>query len=171
MLAVEQDATRRRSGAGQRRKPTGAATSTVETGNAFDVLRRFSDEGRQFDTVVIDPPGLAKRKEGLATARRAYHELNLRAMKLVRPDGVLVSCSCSGKLSRAAFEEMLLGAAADAKRQVQVLERRGAGIDHPCSLACPTRSTSRRGFFGRCDELGCAGGAHHGVGCRANARG
>jgi 23S rRNA (cytosine1962-C5)-methyltransferase len=136
VLAVEQDAT-----AAERARlnaqANGCGNVTVETGNAFDVLRRFSDEGRQFDTVVIDPPGLAKRKEGLATARRAYHELNLRAMKLVRPDGVLVSCSCSGKLSRVGFEEMLLGAAADAKRQVQVLERRGAGMDHPVLAALP----------------------------------
>jgi len=110
---------------------------TVQHANAFDVLRGFADEGRQFDTVVVDPPGLAKRKEGLEAAKRAYHELNLRALKLLRPDGLLVSCSCSGKVSRAIFEEILAGAAADAKRQVQVLERRGAGIDHPPLAALP----------------------------------
>jgi 23S rRNA (cytosine1962-C5)-methyltransferase len=130
VLAVEQDpiaAEKARANA----KHNGKANVTVQTGNAFDVLRGFSDEGRQFDTVVIDPPGLAKRKEGVQTAKRAYHELNLRALKLVRPDGLLVTCSCSGKLSRASFEELVLAAAADAKRSVQILERRGAGIDHP----------------------------------------
>jgi len=136
VLAVEQDAVaaeRARANA----KANGRQNVVVETGNAFDVLRRLAEEGRQFDTVIIDPPGLAKRKEGLATARRAYHELNLRAFKLVRPEGLLVSCSCSGKLSRSAFEELLLGAAGDAKRQVQVLERRGAGIDHPVLASLP----------------------------------
>lgn len=136
VLAVEQDAT-----AADKARANAAANGrtnvTVETGNAFDVLRKFADEGRQFDTVVVDPPGLAKRKEGLQTARRAYHELNLRAFKILRPDGLLVSCSCSGKVSRPLFEEMVLGAAADAKRSVQVLERRGAGIDHPPLAALP----------------------------------
>lgn len=109
----------------------GRSNVTVECGNAFDVLRAYEREGRQFDTVVIDPPGLAKRKEGLKTALRAYHELNLRALKLLKPEGLLVSCSCSGKLTRHAFEDMILGAAKDAKRSLQVLERRGAGLDHP----------------------------------------
>jgi 23S rRNA (cytosine1962-C5)-methyltransferase len=108
----------------------GRSNVTVEHGNAFDVLRRFAEEGRKFDTVVLDPPGLAKRKEGLQTAKRAYHELNLRAFKLLKPDGLLVSCSCSGKVTRAIFEQLIIGASADAKRQVQVLERRGPGIDH-----------------------------------------
>jgi 23S rRNA (cytosine1962-C5)-methyltransferase len=67
----------------------------------------------------------------MATALRAYHELNLRAFKCLRPEGLLVTCSCSGKLSREAFEEMVLSAAEDAKRPVQILERRGAGLDHP----------------------------------------
>lgn len=136
VLAVEQDPA---AAAAARRnaEANGLGNVTVETGNAFDVLRRLTQEGRQFDTVVIDPPGLAKRREGLATARRAYHELNLRALKLVRPEGLLVSCSCSGKLSRVAFEELLLGAAADARRTVQVLERRGAGLDHPVLFGLP----------------------------------
>jgi 23S rRNA (cytosine1962-C5)-methyltransferase len=99
--------------------------------NAFDVLHGFDREGRQFDTVVIDPPGLAKRKEGVQTALRAYRELNLRALRCLKPDGLLVTCSCSGKVTREMFEEMVLAAAKDAKRPVQILERRGAGSDHP----------------------------------------
>jgi 23S rRNA (cytosine1962-C5)-methyltransferase len=95
------------------------------------VLRRFSESGRRFDTVVLDPPGLAKRREGVTTALRAYHELNLRALKCLRPEGLFITCSCSGKVGREAFEEMVLSAAADAKRSVQILERRGAGLDHP----------------------------------------
>ncbi len=136
VIAVEQD-----EGAVQRARANVERNArknvTVEHANAFDVLRKYADDGRQFDTVVVDPPGLAKRKEGLDAAKRAYHELNLRAFKLLRPDGLLVSCSCSGKVSRATFEEILAGAAADAKRQVQILERRGAGIDHPPLSALP----------------------------------
>lgn len=136
VIAVEQD----EAAAGRARAnavANGRTNVTVEHANAFDVLRKFADEGRKFDTVVVDPPGLAKRKEGLSAAKRAYHELNLRALKLLKPDGLLVSCSCSGKVSRAMFEEILVGAAADAKRQVQILERRGAGIDHPPLSALP----------------------------------
>lgn len=130
VLSVEQDekaAERIRANVAR----NGRSNVTVENANAFDVLRRFSDSGRRFDTVVVDPPGLAKRREGLATALRAYHELNLRALKCLRPEGLLVTCSCSGKLGREAFEEMVLSAASDAKRSVQILERRGAGLDHP----------------------------------------
>jgi 23S rRNA (cytosine1962-C5)-methyltransferase len=136
VIAVEQDpdaAARARANVAR----NGHRHVEVVTGNAFDELRRRSDEGETFDTVVIDPPGLAKRKEGLATARRAYHELNVRAFKLVAPEGLLVTCSCSGKLSRDVFEAMVLEAAADAKRTVQVLERRGAGIDHPVLPGLP----------------------------------
>ncbi|WP_375757488.1 class I SAM-dependent rRNA methyltransferase [Corallococcus exercitus] len=130
VLAVEQDAkaaARIQSNA----EANGRANVKVENGNAFDVLRRFDQEGRRFDTIVLDPPGLAKRREGLATALRAYHELNLRALRCLKPDGLLVTCSCSGKLDRQGFESMVLDAAADAKRPVQILERRGAGLDHP----------------------------------------
>ncbi|QDE89044.1 SAM-dependent methyltransferase [Myxococcus xanthus] len=136
VLAVEQDekaAARAKANA----EANGRANVTVENANAFDVLRRFDTSGRRFDTVVLDPPGLAKRREGLATALRAYHELNLRAFRCLKPDGLLVTCSCSGKLDRAAFEEMVLAAAADAKRPVQILERRGAGLDHPVLAGLP----------------------------------
>jgi len=124
------------------------AAIETEAGNAFDVLRRFSESGRRFDTLVLDPPGLAKRREGVTTALRAYHELNLRALKCLRPEGLLVTCSCSGKLSREAFEEMVLSAAADAKRPVQILERRGAGLDHPV-LGGLTETEYLKAFFVR----------------------
>lgn len=136
VIAVEQDpaaADRARANVARNQLPH----VEVRTANAFDVLRGLSDDGEQFDTVVIDPPGLAKRSEGLSVAKRAYHELNVRAFKLVAPEGLLVTCSCSGKLSREAFDEVVLGAAADAKRTVQVLERRGAGLDHPVLPGLP----------------------------------
>jgi 23S rRNA (cytosine1962-C5)-methyltransferase len=130
VLAIEQDegaATR----AAENAAANGRTNVTVQHANAFDVLKAFDIEGRRFDTVVLDPPGLLKRKEGPGSALRAYHELNLRALRLLLPEGLLVTCSCSGKQSREDFEQMLLDAAVDAKRQVQVLERRGAGVDHP----------------------------------------
>jgi 23S rRNA (cytosine1962-C5)-methyltransferase len=136
VIAVEQDpdaAARARANVAR----NGHRHVEVVTGNAFDELRRRSDAKETFETVVIDPPGLAKRKEGLDTARRAYHELNVRALKLVAPEGLLVTCSCSGKFGREAFEAMVLEAAADARRAVQILERRGAGIDHPVLPGLP----------------------------------
>lgn len=107
---------------------------TVEAQNAFDALHAFDREGRRFDVVVVDPPAFAKRKEGLPAAERAYRELNLRALKLLRPGGFLVSCSCSARVTPALFESILLSAAADVRRPVQILERRGAGRDHPALL-------------------------------------
>lgn len=147
VLAVEQDA-----GAAARAKSNaeanGRSNVTVQQGNAFDVLHEFDRTGRKFDTIVIDPPGLAKRREGLQTALRAYKELNYRAIRCLRPDGLLVTCSCSGKLDRAGFEEMVLSAAQDAKRAVQILERRGAGLDHPVLGTMP-ESEYLKAFFVR----------------------
>lgn len=109
----------------------GLTNVTVEATNAFDALHAFDREGRRFDTIVIDPPAFAKRKEGIPAAMRAYRELNLRALKILRPGGTLIACSCSAKITPADFEAILLEAAADARRPVQILERRGAGRDHP----------------------------------------
>lgn len=112
-----------------------------QVGNAFDLLRSLEASGTRFAVVVIDPPALLKRGQGRAAdataALRAYKELNLRALRLLQPDGLLFSCSCSGRLGPAAFEEMLLQAARDAGRPAQVLERRGAGRDHPPLLGVP----------------------------------
>lgn len=136
VIAVEQDAAAA-ARAEENARLNGRSNVTVRRANAFDVLHEYERAGRRFDAIVIDPPGLAKRKEGLSTALRAYKELNLRALKCLRPDGLLVSCSCSQKVSREAFEEVVLSAAHDARRGVQILERRGAGIDHPPLGALP----------------------------------
>lgn len=138
VTAVEQDgraAARIRANAAR----NGKAQIEVLEGNAFDVLRQYDEAGRRFDTLVLDPPGLAKRKHGLGTALRAYRELNLRALRCMRPEGLLVTCSCSGKVSLDEFQRVVLSAASDAKRTVQLIERRGAGIDHP---VLPTLSES-----------------------------
>lgn len=109
----------------------------VVTANAFDFLRDAVDEGRRFDTVVLDPPSFAKNKASLDAALRGYKEINLRAMQLLSPGGVLITASCTYHVDDVGFEAMLGAAAADAKRRVQVIERRGAGKDHPVLLSMP----------------------------------
>jgi 23S rRNA (cytosine1962-C5)-methyltransferase len=105
--------------------------------NAFDLLRDQADEGQVYDTIVLDPPAFAKNKASLAAALRGYKEINLRAFHLLSPGGVLVTASCSFHIDEAAFERTVLGAAADAGRSVQVVERRGAARDHPTLLGVP----------------------------------
>jgi 23S rRNA (cytosine1962-C5)-methyltransferase len=106
---------------------------TVERANSFDLLRRLESRGESYDVVVIDPPALAKRGGAAAvdTAARAYKELLLRGARLTRPGGLLAACSCSGRITRARWEEICAEALADAGRGAQVLVRLGAGRDHP----------------------------------------
>ena len=105
--------------------------------NAFDLLKDYATAGRQYDTIVLDPPAFAKSKRAVPTALRGYKELNLRALKMLRPGGILVSCSCSFHVSEAEFVGMLGAAAADTGRRVRVLEKRGAALDHPALLNVP----------------------------------
>ncbi len=106
-------------------------------GNAFDLMKDYAAEKRQYDTVVLDPPAFAKSKHDLENAMRGYKELNLRALKMLRPGGVLVTCSCSFHVSSQAFLEMVAEAALDAHRSVRVLESRGQAKDHPILLGVP----------------------------------
>jgi len=115
----------------------GAANLELVEQNAFDFLRDRVEEGARYDLVVLDPPAFAKNKEALPAARRGYKEINLRALQLLAPGGILVTASCSYHLSEAALEELVTEAACDAGRSVQVLERRGAGRDHPVLLGVP----------------------------------
>jgi 23S rRNA (cytosine1962-C5)-methyltransferase len=105
--------------------------------NAFDLLRDYADAGRQYDTIVLDPPAFARSKRNLETAMRGYKELNLRALKMLRPGGVLVTCSCSYHVSEPDFAQMLTEAAGDLRRPLRVLERRGQSPDHPVLLGVP----------------------------------
>ncbi len=105
--------------------------------NAFELLRDYSDAGEKYDTIVLDPPAFAKTKSALPTAIRGYKEINLRALKMLKPGGVLVTCSCSFHVSETAFAEMLAAASVDAKRQVRILERRVQSQDHPVLLTVP----------------------------------
>ncbi|MBA2693029.1 MAG: class I SAM-dependent rRNA methyltransferase [Rubrobacter sp.] len=108
--------------------------------NAFDLLRERSDAGEVCDTIILDPPAFAKSKRELAKARKAYKEINLRAMKMLSAGGVLVTCSCSHHLSRGMFEETLRSAAGDAGAAMRVVEWRGQAGDHPEVLAIPETS-------------------------------
>jgi 23S rRNA (cytosine1962-C5)-methyltransferase len=109
-------------------------------GNAFDLLKDYSGAGKQYDTIVLDPPAFAKTKRNLETAQRGYKELNLRALKMLRPGGILVTCSCSFHVSEAEFLAVLAAAAADAHRIVRILEKRGAAKDHPAIATIPETS-------------------------------
>jgi len=106
-------------------------------GNAFDLLKDYAASDRVYDTIVLDPPAFAKTKRDLDSALRGYKELNLRALKMLRPGGILVTCSCSYHVSQSSFLEMLASAAVDAHRTVRVLEVRGQAKDHPVLLNIP----------------------------------
>jgi 23S rRNA (cytosine1962-C5)-methyltransferase len=105
--------------------------------NAFDLLRDYSASGKQYDAIVLDPPAFAKSKQNLDTALRGYKELNLRALKMLGPGGILVTCSCSYHVSQSAFLEMLGEAARDAHRIVRLVENRTQSKDHPILLNVP----------------------------------
>jgi 23S rRNA (cytosine1962-C5)-methyltransferase len=109
-------------------------------GNTFDVLRSLAISSQRFDLIILDPPAFAKNRAALEGALRGYKEINLRALKLLAPGGRLVTSSCSYHLSEVRFGMMLREAAADARRTVRVLARRGQGIDHPVLLGVPETS-------------------------------
>ncbi|MGA8212852.1 MAG: class I SAM-dependent rRNA methyltransferase [Candidatus Sulfotelmatobacter sp.] len=105
--------------------------------NAFDLLKDYSASGQRYDTIVLDPPAFAKSKRDLEAALRGYKELNLRALKMLRPGGILVTCSCSYHVSQADFLQMLSDAALDAHRTLRLAEVRGQAKDHPILLNVP----------------------------------
>ena len=105
--------------------------------DAFQILRDWSDSGEVFDAIVLDPPAFAKSKRAVEGALRGYKELNLRAFKMLRPGGLLVTCSCSHHVSWTELEAAVASAAADGRRRVRLLERRGASPDHPVVLNLP----------------------------------
>jgi len=105
--------------------------------NAFDLLKDYSVAGRQYDLIVLDPPAFAKSKRNVEAALRGYKEMNLRALRMLRPGGILVTCSCSFAVSQEDFLLMLTSAAQDARRTVRVLDQRGQSRDHPYLLGIP----------------------------------
>jgi 23S rRNA (cytosine1962-C5)-methyltransferase len=105
--------------------------------NAFDLLKDYASSGQRYDTIILDPPAFAKSKRDLDAALRGYKELNLRALKMLRPGGILVSCSCSYHVSQSDFLGMLASAARDAHCTLRLIEVRGQAKDHPILLNVP----------------------------------
>jgi 23S rRNA (cytosine1962-C5)-methyltransferase len=108
-----------------------------ELGNVFDFLRELESSGQLFHTVCLDPPAFAKNRKALAGARSGYKEINLRALKLLAPEGVLITSSCSYHMSETDFFDLICEAARDAHRHVQVMERRSQASDHPILAGMP----------------------------------
>lgn len=105
--------------------------------NAFEHLRALEASGRKFDLVVLDPPAFAKRRDAVESGLRAYKEINLRGFKLLKPGGVLITCSCSALATRSKFAEVISKAAADAGVWARWIEGRGPGADHPALITAP----------------------------------
>ena len=114
----------------------GLANVQFDTGEGFQTLDAMLGEGRQFGAVILDPPKFARNKSGVNQALMAYHRLNRAAIGLLPPGGILVTCSCSGGVTREDFLLMLSGVAQKSGRDLQVLEQRGASPDHPVSATC-----------------------------------
>lgn len=110
---------------------------SFEQADFFDALSARVDRQELYDAIVLDPPKLAGARDKVPRALAAYHRLNYLALRCLRPEGVLVSCSCSGRVSRSDFIDVLLGAARRAGKDMQILENRGAAADHPVSIHCP----------------------------------
>jgi 23S rRNA (cytosine1962-C5)-methyltransferase len=105
--------------------------------NVFDALRDLESAGEKFDTVVLDPPAFAKNRGSIKAAARGYKEINLRALKLLNPGGVLITCTCSYHMSEEMFLGIIAEAAIDAHCRLQVVEKRTQASDHPILLSVP----------------------------------
>jgi 23S rRNA (cytosine1962-C5)-methyltransferase len=114
----------------------GAAAELVE-GDVFRILRQYRAEGRSFDAIILDPPKFAHSQPQVERAARGYKDINLLAMQLLRPGGTLATFSCSGLVSADLFQKIVFGAAVDARRTVQIVERLAQGPDHPVLLTFP----------------------------------
>lgn len=114
-------------------------TTNVEfrEANVFDALREMEATGDRFDTIVLDPPAFAKNRASVAAAARGYKEINLRALKLLNREGILVTCTCSYHMPESTFMELIAEAAIDAHRRVQIIEKRVQSSDHPILLTVP----------------------------------
>jgi 23S rRNA (cytosine1962-C5)-methyltransferase len=105
--------------------------------NVFDYLRDLESAGRLFDLINLDPPAFAKNRKAISGARSGYKEINLRALKLLRPDGILITSSCSYHMLENEFLDLICEAAQDAHRQIQIIERRSQASDHPVLAGMP----------------------------------
>lgn len=121
----------------QNAEGNGLPNVTFRAGNTFDILKEYDEAGRRFDTIVLDPPAFAKDRNSVPAALRGYKEINLRSMRLLRPGGFLITCSCAHHISEPAFLQMLAEAGQDTGRELRVVERRTQAQDHPILLTVP----------------------------------
>jgi 23S rRNA (cytosine1962-C5)-methyltransferase len=115
----------------------GLENARFESGDAFSTLQSLAAAGERFGGVVLDPPKFARNRQGVGDALQAYARLNRLALGVLEPRGVLVTCSCSGHVTREDFLRMLLQVARQSGRDIQILEQRGAAADHPVAVTCP----------------------------------
>lgn len=115
--------------------PTAKATHTEA--DVFQYLRKCRDKGETFDLIILDPPKFVEAKDHLQKGARGYKDINLLAMKLLSPNGMLATFSCSGLMDMSLFQKIIADAASDAKKDMQIIERFGQPADHPISLAFP----------------------------------
>jgi len=116
------------------------SVSVPVTFNRADVpeeLRRLRRDGLKYDVIILDPPSFTQTESGVKKALRGYKDININALRLLEPGGILFTCSCSQHITDELFDRMLSDAAAEAGRPVQILERRGQAKDHPTLAACP----------------------------------
>ena len=105
-------------------------------GDVLDVLERLELERRRFDVVICDPPKFARQAKDVEHALKGYLRLNMAALRVLEPDGILVTCSCSGLIGRELFTDLLGNVAEQSGRPIQILEQRGQAPDHPVSASC-----------------------------------
>ena len=106
-------------------------------GDVRNELEAMAEQEAVFDVVILDPPRMARTRDGLHRATKGYQRLNLLALRVLKPDGILVTCSCSGLVSRQNFRELIGEVARESKRSIQILEQHGQPADHPISATCP----------------------------------
>jgi 23S rRNA (cytosine1962-C5)-methyltransferase len=115
----------------------GTANVEFREANVFDALHEMESAGERFDTIILDPPAFAKNRASVAAAARGYKEINLRALKMLEAGGHLITCTCSYHMTEPLFLEVIAEAARDARRRVQLVERRTQARDHPVLLGVP----------------------------------
>ncbi len=113
------------------------SNARFEVGDFLKSLEARLEAGESYDGIVVDPPKLAGSRDNVERALRAYHRLNSLAVRLLKPGGILVTCSCSGRVTRDDFWNMLHGVAKQTRRPIQILEQRGSAPDHPILASCP----------------------------------
>jgi len=114
----------------------GVSKMHFQVGDGFQTLDELKEAGQRFGAVVLDPPKFARARGAVAEALMAYHRINRTAVEMLEPGGILITCSCSGHISREDFLHMLAGVAQRSGREIQILEQRGAAPDHPVSATC-----------------------------------